>query len=79
MKNLLNYKFLLKPHYFFNIVLAVSFFALKEIPYVCEIMFGSCEYEMVRLLYSRLFCESYMDVSQALQFETIFCFRERWS
>lgn len=47
-KSLSKYKFLLQPHYFCNLILAASFFILKEVPYVCHLIFGTCEYEMVR-------------------------------
>ena len=42
-----NYKFLLKPHYFFNLLLAASFFVLKNVPHICDSLFESCAFEMV--------------------------------
>lgn len=48
-------KELCQAHYLTNIVLASSYFALKNVPYVCETMFESCllewrEIEILTLL-----------------------------
>ena len=47
LQNIRNYKFLLKPHYFFNLLLAASFFVLKNVPHICDSLFESCAFEMV--------------------------------
>jgi len=48
-------KNLLHPHYLTNIILATSYFLLKNIPYVCDTVFEACilewrEYEILMLL-----------------------------
>jgi len=47
LKALKTYQFLLKPHYLVNLILAASFFILKNLPHLCNAIFETCEYEMV--------------------------------
>ncbi|XP_067930218.1 thioredoxin-related transmembrane protein 2 homolog [Watersipora subatra] len=48
-KTLKTYQFLLKPHYLCNILLASSFFIIKNVYLICDYLFGSCAYEMREL------------------------------